>query len=134
MTRLTAFLVLLLLTTGCFTAGDSTYVVNPIFILVMGTILIFLIVAGITKLWGRSINRWLFRLGSSYETRGQQREYYRPTHPMHKWLVEHDWVGDFPGLGSRIASYMAFIFFLVLPWIALVEWMLENYSDRNKVK
>ncbi len=50
---------------------------------------------------------------------------------MHKWLVDHGWLGDFPGTGSRIMSYTAFIGFMVLPVLALIEWMWETNRGRS---
>ena len=59
---------------GCFTIGDTTFAVNPIFLFSVLIILSFLIIAGITKLWGKSINGWLARKGSSYEKNREERQ------------------------------------------------------------
>lgn len=53
----------------------------------------------------------------------------------HRWLVEHGWVGDFPGLGSRVMSYAAFFFIPPCAEAALLErflgWLFGKLEPAN---
>ncbi len=43
---------------------------------------------------------------------------------MNHWPIRHAWVTDSPSAGSRVMSYIAFIFILPCPMRAFVEWFL----------
>ena len=45
---------------------------------------------------------------------------------MHRWLVDHGWVNDYPGIGSRIMSYIAFFFIPGCTQMAFLEWLFSR--------